>query len=803
MKMKKCFANKKGFTLVEVLTVLVIIGIVLVITIPNVSKLMHNENDKKLDTLINIALKASNIYIDTYKKSFVDMYDKYNFKYESLLVLNLVKEEDIHCTGTMQATRKKGNNYTYDAYLICKDSKGNVIHDNIGDLPEGGVSIFGKFIIDYQVKLNNRNGNIYNHDYTKENVYNEYVAYDLERSGTTSGINKFMYSYNNRDWLELKADETTGEASFTLTNTYVGKVYFKAYDLVGNESEVLDYEVKIDKIAPSGILKLDSVDSRYNTLNVKANLSASDNESGSGVKSMCIQESSDVHKCNWINYSTSYNFTLSGVLDGLPRRVYAWFRDKVGNVSLVSGGNKNATYTPYKDGNEVVYPNGFGACSVACGGGLQTNEARDKYTNNKIPGKNQYKECNTRGCCSSTTITGYSACSKTCGGGVKNVYRKSNYNNQSCTVASETVACNKQSCSPTIIRVGDDIRYRKSASVLVPLNTSNFVYLQWDSDFTWGGRYPSYNMSTTNYSKLSGKVITVNDLSVSTGPLRVIKEGLQTFANGGGDAVRIDNNTIVYCGANHRGERSADWGCMYLKIDGTNFTYGNPFNFNTGGGIYWSGMAGLDYTRGNSYVRMFLGTDTKTYNRHCLWTYNIYGKNNTSKNCSKRRKYNYVKNAVFDKEGIVGTTGVSRYREYETRLGLSDGRAIHLCIDNKNSDDISTRAGVYSNACLNRYLLIDKDEWEGYGTAKTIGHMGDDKLVVATVVTYRDKGDKHYYWYYQWYLHFFRYIGSSWQKTYTYTMPTIESNSSYSFVTLNSNTLVLNTDKGFYLIRYD
>ena len=105
-----------------------------------------------------------------------------------------------------------------------------------------------------------------------------------------------MYSYNNHDWLELKADETTGEASFTLTNTYVGKVYFKAYDLVGNESEVLDYEVKIDKISPSGILKLDSVDSRYNTLNVKANLSASDNESGSGVKSMCIQESSDVHK---------------------------------------------------------------------------------------------------------------------------------------------------------------------------------------------------------------------------------------------------------------------------------------------------------------------------------------------------------------------------------------------------------------------------------------------------------------------------------------------------------------------------
>ena len=439
---------KLGFTLVEVLTVLVIIGIILAITIPNVSKLMHNENDKKLSALISSALKASNVYIDTYKKSFVDTYDKYNFKYESLLTTNLVKEEDIHCTGTMQATRKKNNNYTYNAYLMCKDKKGNVIYDNTSDLPEGGVSIFGKFLIDYVVRINNQSGEYYNHQYTKENVYNEYTAYDLERPGTSAGISKFMYSYNNKDWIDLNADSNSGVGSFTLTNTYVGNIYFKAYDLVGNESETINYQVKIDKIAPSGTVSIQSTDNRYNSLNVKVNLSATDNEKGSGVSKMCIQESSDVNSCSWENYKTSKNMMLSGSLDGKSRTLYAWYKDSVGNISNISDESAKASYTTYKEGTEVIYPNGFGACSVSCGGGLKTNEAVDKYTNKKIPEKNKYESCNNQGCCTSTYISSYGTCSKTCGGGVKQVYRKSNYNNQNCTISNEKVTCNTQSCIP-------------------------------------------------------------------------------------------------------------------------------------------------------------------------------------------------------------------------------------------------------------------------------------------------------------------------------------------------------------------
>lgn len=440
--------GNNGFTLVELLTVLVIIGIILAITIPNVAKLMYNQNDKKLSALIDSALKASDVYIDDYKRSFVDTYDKYNFQYESLLNVNYVKEEDIHCTGTMQATRKKGNNFTYAAYLMCKDKKGNTIHDNTGDLPEGGVSIMGKFILDYTVKLNNSSGARYNHDYTSQSLYNELSAYDLERPGTSAGISQFKYSYDNKNWVDLSCDQNTGIGSFMLTNTFVGKVYFKAYDMVGNESGVLSYNVKIDKISPSGTMTLSSTNSRYQALQVKARLNAKDNTNGSGVKQMCIQESNNVNNCRWETYQTSKNFTLSGSLDGRKRTVYAWFKDAVGNIARAtnsSGSSTEIEYTPYEEGSVTVISS-WGACSKVCGGGISIGTAIDKYTSKPIPSKNQTKSCNTFDCCSSTTISGYGSCSKTCGGGVKAVKRVSNYNGQNCTIATETVKCNTQDC---------------------------------------------------------------------------------------------------------------------------------------------------------------------------------------------------------------------------------------------------------------------------------------------------------------------------------------------------------------------
>ena len=515
--------KKEGFTLIELLTVLVIIGIVLMIAIPSVSKLMYNQNEKKLKALIDAALKASNVYIDEYKSGFIESHDKYNFTYETLLGKNYVKEEDIKCSGTIQATRKKGNNYTYKAYLMCKDKNGNVVSDNTNELPEGGISIQGKFIMDYEIRYNDKNGNKYDNNYTRNNLYNEFIAYDLERVGPTAGISKYKYSYDNKNWIELSANEVTGMGSFVISSNYVGKVYFKAYDMYGNESETISYNIKIDKISPTGTITIERNGGSYNSLSVKANLNAKDNPNGSGVKQMCVQESSNVNLCSWVGYQTSKSLTLSGSLDGRPRRVYAWFKDGVGNIEQAKSGSGDGTtgadYTPYKEGTEIEMT-GWSICSKVCGGGTQRNIATDKYTKKEIPEKSEIRECNTMDCCSKTIRTGnsnWSTCSKTCGGGTqtRDVYYKSYYNGQTCPTAvkGESQSCNTQSCdvTPPTFSIVKATSWVTSDNIKVTIKDqeSGVVAYQWTTTTT----KPT---SWTNITKSQSTTITRNFTSNQT-----------------------------------------------------------------------------------------------------------------------------------------------------------------------------------------------------------------------------------------------------------------------------------------------
>lgn len=803
---------KLGFTLVEVLTVLVIIGIILAITIPNVSKLMHNENDKKLSALISSALKASNVYIDTYKKSFVDTYDKYNFKYESLLTTNLVKEEDIHCTGTMQATRKKNNNYTYNAYLMCKDKKGNVIYDNTSDLPEGGVSIFGKFLIDYVVRINNQSGEYYNHQYTKENVYNEYTAYDLERPGTSAGISKFMYSYNNKDWIDLNADSNSGVGSFTLTNTYVGNIYFKAYDLVGNESETINYQVKIDKIAPSGTVSIQSTDNRYNSLNVKVNLSATDNEKGSGVSKMCIQESSDVNSCSWENYKTSKNMMLSGSLDGKSRTLYAWYKDSVGNISNISDESAKASYTTYKEGTEVIYPNGFGACSVSCGGGLKTNEAVDKYTNKKIPEKNKYESCNNQGCCTSTYISSYGTCSKTCGGGVKQVYRKSNYNNQNCTNSSEKVTCNTQSCSPTLVRIGDALE----EGYYVPLNSSQKIKI------TNGINYLP-EIGTYNNSWVKAQVLTLNSNgTISYGPVITLKNGSDSCGDSSLRAVRVNDNTFFIAGGSlYRSTRSNSYYGRFcgftVRVNGTSMSVINGNMFQSGQGKFYS-VDGIEHFGNSTSVQVNIYRGYSNYDIIDRYTFNTANGGVTKENSTK----NPGSYRTYDVEGMAYTPGWDwPLADY---MGMGDGTTAHLQYANRT---YRRDAGIYISPTgaygINTPTIPESvyGPSSTYGSASAFTHLGVNKIIVKTTAATTNCSSWDYAceWRaprtYKVYLHFLKKVNGTWIREHVIAAPgngvttTAYAANAGNFMNGNSNFVYYNIigkgnpNHGLYVIHYN
>lgn len=144
--------NKRGFTLVEMIVVIVLIGVIAVVAIPAVLKIMNNQNEEKYETHLKLVKQALDLYTIRYKGSFdnsnatmyrinyekvVDRSQKYKeqHKDQTFIDKGLLTEDDVECSGYIYLTKKKNNNYSYDYYLTCTDSKNNTYETNDKPMP--------------------------------------------------------------------------------------------------------------------------------------------------------------------------------------------------------------------------------------------------------------------------------------------------------------------------------------------------------------------------------------------------------------------------------------------------------------------------------------------------------------------------------------------------------------------------------------------------------------------------------------------------------------------------------------------
>ena len=106
--------NKKGFTLVELLVVIVILVIIMSIAIPSITSSLDRSKAKQRDAKVELIESAAEIYADRHiGTTTVSVSDLYN---EGLITIEQLKDpfndknciiEDVTCTGTsckMEAT---------------------------------------------------------------------------------------------------------------------------------------------------------------------------------------------------------------------------------------------------------------------------------------------------------------------------------------------------------------------------------------------------------------------------------------------------------------------------------------------------------------------------------------------------------------------------------------------------------------------------------------------------------------------------------------------------------------------------
>ena len=102
--MKNRVVNKHGFTLVELIVVIAIMGVILILALPQVSRIQSANKNKKYETYKESLESAAKIYIDNHTK---DLFGNnptgcITIKYSDLKRDNLIKdfaEEGVVCSN--------------------------------------------------------------------------------------------------------------------------------------------------------------------------------------------------------------------------------------------------------------------------------------------------------------------------------------------------------------------------------------------------------------------------------------------------------------------------------------------------------------------------------------------------------------------------------------------------------------------------------------------------------------------------------------------------------------------------------
>ena len=99
--------NKKGFTLIELIAVLVLIVLVSMLTFPNLRNLMKNNNEKEFKTYEDMMINYAKVIPNYKSRDHICLSD-----------LNLKKINDnMKCNGYV-----KIDNGTLTSYLLCKQN---------------------------------------------------------------------------------------------------------------------------------------------------------------------------------------------------------------------------------------------------------------------------------------------------------------------------------------------------------------------------------------------------------------------------------------------------------------------------------------------------------------------------------------------------------------------------------------------------------------------------------------------------------------------------------------------------------
>lgn len=390
VKYKKNNKMSKGFTLVELIVTIIILGIVSAMTFPLIRKIASDGENKKYTIYKDNVTSSAKLYTDSYNE---DMFGHNKsgcayIPYKKLEEKKLIKDiqvDEMTCDTeeTYVKVIKVNNRYSYNTYVGCGKetspySKVKIVKRlpaTIPEMVEENCEI-GKSTISIEaspasskvpekqqmtVKVTlksstgiDTNSNIH-YGWSKSNNYTGVTSWSKLSISIPSKEEQNKTIFENLKEVEASTNVTT--PSGLNGDYYLFIKVDRLTDLVGapyDGNMKMFGSYRLDNIAPNlNDSTIISNNKNYNTLEPKLNLKATDNYTPTGSLKMCISYEKDNCKKTSTDISKYSNYASSEVLskisnkyDGSKHKVYITIADRAGNYTTkVFNYNVSKTYT--------------------------------------------------------------------------------------------------------------------------------------------------------------------------------------------------------------------------------------------------------------------------------------------------------------------------------------------------------------------------------------------------------------------------------------------------------------------------